>query len=84
VLRSTDIRERRIDDANSARVLLLEPNGGLRSAVADVLTAENYDVRTCSAVNEIVEHAYQLRAEVALIRLDSRKMAPGQGSLPHE
>jgi DNA-binding response OmpR family regulator len=67
VLRSTDIRERRIDDANSARVLLLEPNGGLRSAVADVLTAENYDVRTCSAVNEIVAHAYPLPAEVALI-----------------
>ena len=49
--------------AGRIRVSLLEPNAALRSAVVDVLTAENYDVDACACLEDVLDR----RAEVALV-----------------
>jgi DNA-binding response OmpR family regulator len=52
------------------RVLLLEPNAALRSAVQAVLAAENYEVQTCSSLEEVLMHGAGFAA-VALVAWQS-------------
>jgi DNA-binding response OmpR family regulator len=41
-------------DASQGRVLLVEPNPGLRSAILAVLAAERYQVETCESLGEVL------------------------------
>ncbi|MBV9170385.1 MAG: response regulator transcription factor [Chloroflexi bacterium] len=53
--------------AGSGRVLLLEPNAALRSAIVDVLAAEQYDVERCDSLDEVLESCGGSDCNVALV-----------------
>ncbi len=53
------------------RILLLEPNAPLRTAVQTVLSAEHYEVKTCSSLEQILAHADGHAATVALVAWQS-------------
>lgn len=53
------------------RVLLLEPNVSLRSAVQAVLSAEQYDVQVCSSLAQVVTQADGHPSTIALVAWQS-------------
>jgi len=53
------------------RVLLLEPNAPLRTAVQTVLIAEHYEVTTCSSLEQILAQTDGHPATVALVAWQS-------------
>jgi DNA-binding response OmpR family regulator len=53
------------------RVLLLEPNAPLRSAVQVVLAAERYEVQTCSSLEQILAYTDGHPDTVALVAWQS-------------
>ena len=53
------------------RVLLLEPNAPLRTAVQTVLSAERYEVEACSSLEQILAQADGQAATVALVAWQS-------------
>jgi DNA-binding response OmpR family regulator len=59
-----------LGERTAPRVLLLEPNAALRSAVQAVLAAENYEVQTCSSLEEVLMHGAGFAA-VALVAWQS-------------
>jgi DNA-binding response OmpR family regulator len=56
---------------NTPRVLLLEPNAPLRNALQAVLSAEHFDVQTCSSLEQVLLHADGHAATVALVAWQS-------------
>jgi DNA-binding response OmpR family regulator len=53
------------------RVLLIEPNAPLRSAVVAVLTAEQYQVQTCSSLGDVMLNIHDGAPTVALVAWQS-------------
>ena len=53
------------------RVLLLEPNAPLRTAVQSVLIAEHFEVKTCSSLGQILAQTDGHPATVALVAWQS-------------
>lgn len=49
------------------RVLLVEPNAALRSAIVDVLSAEHYRVEACDSLEEVLRSAHGHDSDVALV-----------------
>ena len=63
---------RRMDgDTTGPRVLLLEPNAPLRSAVVAVLNAEQYRVQVCCSLQEVLVHTDGHAPTVALVAWQS-------------
>ena len=60
-----------IRDITETRVLLIEPNAPLRSAVVAVLTAEQYQVQTCGSLEEVLVRSDGDTQTVALIAWQS-------------
>jgi DNA-binding response OmpR family regulator len=58
-------------DISAPRVLLVEPNSPLRSAVVAVLTAEQYRVHVCSSLRDVLLHADEREPTVALVAWQS-------------
>ena len=58
-------------DPTQTRVLLIEPNAPLRSAVVAVLTAEQYQVQTCGSLEEVLVRSDGDQATVALVAWQS-------------
>jgi DNA-binding response OmpR family regulator len=55
----------------SRRILLVEPNVALRSAIVDVLAAEAYDVQPCASLEQALKHADGQSEAVALVAWQS-------------
>jgi CheY-like chemotaxis protein len=53
------------------RVLLLEPNAALRSAITTILTAEHYQVERVDALEDMLGPAGELENNVALVAWQS-------------
>ena len=53
------------------RVLLIEPNAALRSAIVDVLSADNYSVELCTTLEQAMQCAAGQADEVALVAWQS-------------
>jgi CheY-like chemotaxis protein len=53
------------------RVLLLEPNAALRSAITTILTAEHYQVERVDALEDMLGPAGELENSVALVAWQS-------------
>jgi DNA-binding response OmpR family regulator len=49
------------------RVLLVEPNAALRSAIVDVLAAERYDVEPCDSLHDVLQSCAGNDSDVALV-----------------
>jgi DNA-binding response OmpR family regulator len=49
------------------RVFLIEPNATLRSAVVAVLTAEHYQIQTCSSLRDVLLRTEDHAPTVALV-----------------
>ena len=58
-------------ESSQARVLLLEPNAPMRSAIQTVLAAEQYDVEVCDSLQQIVVREDGSPSTVALIAWQS-------------
>jgi DNA-binding response OmpR family regulator len=58
-------------DPTQTRVLVIEPNAPLRSAVVAVLTAEQYQVHTCGSLEEVLVRSDGDAQTVALIAWQS-------------
>jgi DNA-binding response OmpR family regulator len=58
-------------DISELRVLLLEPNATLRSAIVAVLNAEQYRVQTCGSLRDVLVHADGQVPTVALVAWQS-------------
>ena len=63
MLTAVELREPR-------RVLLLEPNAGLRGAIYEVLTAEQYEVEVCQSLDQVTA-SVQGERDVALVAWQS-------------
>jgi len=63
MLTTVELREPR-------RVLLLEPNAGLRAAIYEVLTSEQYEVEVCQSLDQVTASAQGAR-DVALVAWQS-------------
>ena len=57
--------------APAPRVLLLEPNAPLRSAVQTVLSSEHYEVQICSSLEQVLVQADGHPPTVALVAWQS-------------
>jgi two-component system nitrogen regulation response regulator GlnG len=51
----------------AGRVLLVEPNAALRSAIVDVLAAERYQVEACDSLDEVMRSVVDQGTDVALV-----------------
>jgi DNA-binding response OmpR family regulator len=51
----------------STRVLLVEPNSALRSAILDLLTASHIEVETCESLDQVMMHSSDGQETVALV-----------------
>ena len=49
------------------RVLLVEPNAALRAAIADILTAEHFEVEVCASLEQAVARAAGPASTLALV-----------------
>ena len=58
-------------DTTEPRVLLVEPNAPLRSAVVAVLSAEQYRVQICGCLQDVLAHTDGLAPTVALVAWQS-------------
>ena len=58
-------------DIPETRVLLVEPNAPLRSAVVAVLNAEQYRVQTCGSLRDVLLHTDGQVPTVALVAWQS-------------
>jgi len=59
------------DITEEPRVLLVEPNAPLRSAVVAVLKAEQYEVQTCGSLQDALVHTDGQAPTVALVAWQS-------------
>ena len=59
-----------VQQPETKRVLLLEPNAGLRAAICEVLTSEEYEVEHCQSLDQVVASA-KAEHDVALVAWQS-------------
>ena len=69
--KQTSLVEATAPPINHPRVLLVEPNAALRSAIVDVLMAEDYVVERCDSLEQVVGRAHGDDGEVVLIAWQS-------------
>src|SRR5947209_8665098 len=56
---------------NASRILLIEPNAALRSAIVTLLDAERYEVELCASLDEILERSEGSERVTALVAWQS-------------
>lgn len=66
-----------------ARVLLIEPNGMLRSAILSVLAAERYQVEACDSLEQVVVRTEGRARVVALVAWQSMEGLLAEDHRPH-